>query len=190
MKVDLLESAKQIVKHQTKKFAKINNYNLNGKEISGKYLRAMNYMRTIPFGSLAQPIAGLVAILLDEEAACENEKITYVNHCMIVPIHNPNNHSYQLGSAFLVINPRGAEAASFDGSSGNCLPTNKYAIKPATEEEIDNFFARANSNFIESDFEYIQTVLDIAEDSTEEEESENDKLINGRHIDLGENDES
>jgi hypothetical protein len=62
---------------------------------------------------------------------------------MIVPLMNDNGHSYPLNQPVLVIYSNGDglfQGVTKGGVRGNFLPTLPEEIRPATDEEIDDFF--------------------------------------------------
>ncbi|MFC1644394.1 hypothetical protein ACFL08_00020 [Patescibacteria group bacterium] len=67
----------------------------------------------------------------DEESGC----------IMVVPLDDPNSHSYELGEPCLVFHPLN-NAICYSGMYrvGNYLPEGIKFIRPANEDEIDKFF--------------------------------------------------
>lgn len=86
-------------------------------------------------------LAVLFGILLDEEIPIKDLSVEFVEferYIMVVPIANPNEHNYPIGTPCWII--RHDEALISSGEEGNHLPFQKAALRPANKEEIEEFF--------------------------------------------------
>jgi hypothetical protein len=59
---------------------------------------------------------------------------------VVVPLSNHNSHNYKIGQPILVIN-YDRICMRADGTTGNHVGTEKSDLRPASEKEIDSFFA-------------------------------------------------
>jgi|MudIll2142460700_1097286.scaffolds.fasta_scaffold243870_2 hypothetical protein len=63
--------------------------------------------------------------------------ITYELGTVVVPLSDPNGHSYTIGEPILITKSDGRGATAIDNCAGKALPNNSStAIRPATKNEI------------------------------------------------------
>ena len=96
------------------------------------------------FGCRTSAVRELVVLLTGEtlpprdESSDDSTDIRLVPGAMYVPTANPNSHDYEIGRPVVVqATGYGRFACRLDGKTGNHLPTESNAIRPATEAEVD-----------------------------------------------------
>lgn len=191
------EKIRKIVTSQTRIFAEDNGYEFSEHQqesnVSKKFRSIMKKVETMYDGNDAMYMLfrDIVAEILDEPvnfAAEYQGSVIFTPNSLIVVLNNPNSHSYPIGEPVIVSYAREGKALmpNNDNRIGNNLPELKSSIRPATLKEINEWVEEVNlaDDRIKAEFHYLEIVKESEKEKSENQEEE--ELINGRHIDLDE----
>ena len=132
-----LESTRKKVLEITRK---IRNKEDDAPKLSEKGMKVQAILNAGGFSSLDVGLAALMSVVLGEEIILNKKSYWDKRGVVVVPIDNPNSHSYPLQLPALLIGHQ-AYAIDLNGQIGNRLPANlNRDIRIATDIEVEFYF--------------------------------------------------